>query len=164
MKGWAYKKGEGELPGNRGLTLIEIIAVLIILGIATSVVAVRGFSITGYPLASDTETLKAHLRYAHYRALSDTEPWGIAFSQNAYSLMKNMEATDILLPGENSSTRSLSKGIAISTGAGTSIHFNEWGNPVDTNGDLLTANRLIVLSGGGTTQNIIITENTGFIP
>jgi len=44
------------------------------------------------------------------------------------------------------------------------IDFNEWGNPVDDAGAPFTENKTIVLSDGATTQTVIITQNTGFIP
>jgi len=155
---------------SRGFTLIEVIAVLVIVGILSAVVISRTGSMTTYSLVSEADILKTHLRYVQYRAMSDSVTWGMSFTGGAnssYSLRIDKAATTSSLPNENSSTpwtHYLPPGITITTGAGMAIDFNEWGNPVDDAGAPFTENKTIVLSDGATTQTVIITQNTGFIP
>jgi len=157
----AYRKNKKN--HQNGFTLIEVIAVLVIIGVVAAVVVSRMISPSSFGLVSEADILKGHLRYAQYRAMSHTETWGIQFTTNGYSLLYNKAATTSKLPNEDSSTHTFSSGITISTGAGTAVHFNEWGNPVDDSGNLLTAGKLIVLSDGSTSRTVTITQNTGFI-
>ena len=157
----AHRKNNKKL--QRGFTLIEVIAVLVIIGVVAAVVVSRMMSPSSFGVVSEADILKGHLRYAQYRAMSHTETWGMIFSANGYSLLYNKAATTSKLPNEDSSTHILTSGIKITTGAGTAVHFNEWGNPVTNTGTLLT-DTTISLTDGSTTQTVTITQNTGFIP
>ncbi len=66
-----------------GFTIIEIITVLIVVGILTSVAAASFSSMDDEKLATEVEILKSHLRYAQSRAMMDTASRGIAFSENS---------------------------------------------------------------------------------
>ena len=68
----------GILKKNNGLTLLEVIAVLIVIGIV-SVVVVISMMQTSSSLAGYTALLKTHLRYAQTLAMnSDTgNIWGL---------------------------------------------------------------------------------------
>lgn len=147
-----------------GFTLIEVIAVMVIIGVVAAVVVSRMTSSSSFSLVSETDILKGHLRYAQYRAMSHTETWGIKFTTDGYSLQFNGADTTSKLPNEDSSSHTFGSGITITTGAGTAVHFNEWGNPnpVDADGNKLTGDLEVVLSNDpkGTVK---ITQNTGFI-
>jgi len=156
----AYRKHNKK--HQSGFTLIEVIAVLVIIGVVAAVVVSRMMSPSSFSLVSETDILKGHLRYAQYRAMSHTEKWGIRFpTNNSYNLL-SPTATTSKLPNEDSSTHTLPSGITISSDAGT-VYFNEWGNPVSDTGDLLLETT-ISLTDGSTTQEFTIKPNTGFIP
>ena len=156
----AYRKNNKK--HQRGFTLIEVIAVLVIIAVLAAVVISRMTSPSSFGLVSETDILKGHLRYAQYRAMSHTERWGISFSTGSYSLV-SPTATTSKLPNEDSSTHTLTSGITI-TGAEPAVHFNERGSPVGDGDALLTAETEIVLSDGSTERRVKITQNTGFIP
>lgn len=158
----AYRKNNKK--HQRGFTIIEVIAVMVIIGVLAAVVISRMTSPSSFGLVSETDILKGHLRYAQYRAMSHSETWGIQFTTNGYSLVCPSTITTCKLPNEVDETHTLSSGIKISTGVDTAVHFNEWGNPVDASGALLTEEKPIVLSDGASVQTIRITQNTGFIP
>lgn len=156
----AYLKNNKKL--QLGFTLLEVIAVMVIIGVVAAVVISRMTSSSSFGLVSEADILKDHLRYAQYRAMSYTETWGISFpTNNSYKLLSPTTTTS-KLPNEDSSTHTLPSGITISSGAGT-VYFNEWGNPVTNTGTLLP-DTTIVLSYGSTTRTVTITQNTGFIP
>ena len=68
------------LKKNFGFTILEVVAVLVILGII-SALAVSTISINIDDTKRDEElnVLKAHLRYAQARAINSDSKWGIKF-------------------------------------------------------------------------------------
>jgi MSHA pilin protein MshC len=59
-----------HFKNNNGFTMLEVIAVLIILGIITAFVVSRGIN-NRAELSSENEITKAHLRYAQCMALAN---------------------------------------------------------------------------------------------
>lgn len=142
---------------NAGFTMIEIIAVLLILGIIAAVAVSRIADTTAYDLSSQTEVVKAHLRLAQSRAMGSSSPWGINFdtSTTYYLFQGNGSTTPVQLLGEDNATVSLTtkkSGLTISS-APQRITFDAYGSPGTTT--------VTVTTNGG---NIIVTKNTGFIP
>jgi MSHA pilin protein MshC len=148
---------------NRGFTLIEVIAVLIILGIIAAVVVSRGMS-SQNDLITQADIVKTHLRFAQLKALADdstsTSTWGIAFSGTSYTLYNNGVAASINLPGDNGNSHTFPSGVTV---ADTTVTFNSWGSPADSSGTPLTGNTTVTLSQGGVTTTINIANNTGYI-
>jgi prepilin-type N-terminal cleavage/methylation domain-containing protein len=142
-------------PGNRGFTLVEVIAVLIVLGIITAV-AVSRISIQG-DLISQVDIVKTHLRFAQLKALgddrADTEPWGINFGGSSYTLYRNNAASSIRLPAEDSNIHAFPSGVTSTSGT---VNFDSWGSPV-------SGAASITLSQGGSATTITIAANTGYI-
>lgn len=156
--------GTGPQQRN-GFTIIEIIAVLLLIGIITVISASWLTSSSVYSVVSEAEALKANLRYAQLRAMGDADTnigangvtWGIAFAAGSYTLQKNGNTASTNLPNESSPVHNLPSGIAITTGAGTSVTYDTWGSPG-------AANIAVVVSDGASPRTIAITRNTGFIP
>ena len=142
---------EKTLQDSKGFTMIEIIAVLIILGIIAAVVVSRGMSTGDVNLQTEINTLKGHLRFAQSRAMNDLQgtKWGISLARNSYTLIRvdtSGTTSPLSLPGESSATHSFAP-ISATT---ATVLFDDWGSP-DIN----------ALTFGGKT--ITITPNTGFI-
>ena len=142
---------------NQGFTLIEAIAVLVLMGILGAVVVSSYSSTEINALVAEEATLKGHLRFAQLRAMNDNASWGIALSPGAYTLQKDAAPAPLVLPGEDSATHTLPAGISITLGAGTTVSFDQWGSPGP-------ANIAVTLSSGTDARTIPITANTGFIP
>lgn len=155
-------------PG--GFTAIEIIGVLLIIAILGVVAISRITSPNYYKAASEAEILKANIRYAHFRALSDADnaygvnnvTWGVSLSGVSYTLQRNYVTANTNFPGENSPTHNLPSGVSITPA--TTITYNVWGIPVDTSGTSLSNNVTITITDGTSPQTITVTKNTGFIP
>ena len=141
----------------RGFSLIEAIAVLLLMGIISTVVISRYSSADLYQLVSEEGILKNHLRYAQFRAMSDQVAWGISLSGNSYTLQKDGAIAPYALPGEDSQVHMLPSGVSVSAGSGTIILFDQWGSPG-------IVDQSITLSAGSDSRTITIIKNTGFIP
>ena len=140
---------------NSGFTLVEIIAVLILLGIL-SAVAVTRFTDNSAELIGETEIVKGHLRFAQMKAMNASDPWNINFSSSSYSLEENGAASSANLPGEGSATHTLPSGITVSSTINP-VSFDNWGSPGATT---IT----VTLTDGSNAASITVTKNTGYIP
>lgn len=145
------------IKGNRGFTMVEVIAVLIIIGIIAAVAVSRLIS-SQENLIAEFNTAKAHLRFAQLKALSDDDPtisgWGISFAGNSYTLTKDGAPAAISLPGSNSNTYNFPGGI---TATAINVVFDSWGSAG-------TTPATITMTYGANTETINITEHTGYIP
>ena len=145
---------DGSRRNVHGFTLIEIIAVLVIIGIISAVAVTIFSSLDKYKLISEVEILKTHLRYAQSRAMSDTVSWGIVLGVNSYTLQRNgIPISYPSLPNENSATHNFQDGVT-KTGGAPNVTFDIWGSSVAATGKL----------SAGSAQVITVTANTGFIP
>jgi prepilin-type N-terminal cleavage/methylation domain-containing protein len=157
------------LQRESGFTIIEIIAVLIVLSIV-SAYAVGRDVFKGASLPIRSELLKTHLRYAQSRAITSNIFWGIQtnIGGSAYWMFKYDGAlTKIRLPDEPADDVDLSAdGVAISPGTYT---FDARGIPYKTTaadnppGAVLAADTAITVTKGSDSATITITKNTGFI-
>ncbi len=143
---------------SRGFTLIEVVAVLIILGIVSAVAVSRMSNMDDYDLASQVEVVKNHMRYAQSRAMAGSSEWGIHFtSATTYYLFEGVgSTTQISLPGENSATVNLTaknSKLTITVPNPDRVTFDGFGSPGPTP---------ITIATSG--DNIVVTPNTGFIP
>jgi prepilin-type N-terminal cleavage/methylation domain-containing protein len=151
------KQGFRMTIGKTGFTMIEIVAVLLILGIIAAVVVSRMADTTPYDLSSQMEVVKAHLRLAQSRAMGSSSPWGINFTTTTtYYLFQDVgSTTPVQLLGEDNATVNLTtkqSGLTINS-APQRITFDAYGSPGTTT--------VTVTTNGG---NITVTKNTGFIP
>jgi prepilin-type N-terminal cleavage/methylation domain-containing protein len=150
-----------RLKNNKGFTLIEVVAVLIILGILSAVVISRGMDTEAVKAQTEMDTLKGHLRYAQYLAMNEISSvkWGINIAVSGYTLVRvdaNGTTSPYNLPGESSATHS----IAPFTATTINLLFDEWGSPY--NGTTkLAANQPITLNPGS--ESFTITPETGYI-
>ena len=162
------------LKKNSGFTILEVVAVLAILGII-SALAVSTISININDIKGDEQlnVLKAHLRYAQARAMNSDSEWGIQFdtTNNKYWLFKGTDQDDkIRLPGEEKKDNDDDKLVVMSDLSITSIStgddfvvFNTLGSPVviDSKGKLVSVATEITIATSE--KDITIKANTGFI-
>ncbi|MBU1570192.1 MAG: prepilin-type N-terminal cleavage/methylation domain-containing protein [Proteobacteria bacterium] len=153
---------------DKGFTLIEVIAVLVIVAIVSAVVISRGMDTDAVNLQVEIDTLKGHLRYAQYLALNDISPvkWGIDVGGSSYELVKysitTKQSHTFILPGDSSATHNFANGI---TGPSTLINvlFDEWGSPYNASAKVAAA-WTITLTQGSQSKSMEIKPETGFIP
>jgi prepilin-type N-terminal cleavage/methylation domain-containing protein len=142
------------LNNTHGFTLVEVICVLLLIGIITTVVLSRTMD-HSTELIAEIEMIKGHLRYAQARAMNSNQSWGINFSSSSYTLEEDGAASVTALPGLNGAIRTLTEGTISSTV--NPIVFNQWGNPGTT---AIT----VTISDGTDSQSFTIGPVTGFIP
>ena len=154
-----------HLKKNHGFTILEVIAVLLIMAIVTVIIVSKVASTSEYELKSQTDVIKSHLRYAQLLAMNSDSTWGINFpTSGTYSLFRNGDTSQtVTFLGEGSSTMTLPSGITTTTGI---VAFNDWGQPsTAASGDpVASSNILRTVSYGGASESITITCNTGYIP
>ena len=159
----------------KGFTLIEAIAVLIVLGILSAVVISRITSTDVVNLKAQAEVLKGHIRYAQLRAMNMTSttpstckaPFGMVMSGGSYSMFRDCVTTStVVLPGAGSSVGvTLPSGMTVTS---VTFSFDNWGRPYAVaNPDPLaqpSSTISLSLDYQGLTEPITITGNTGFVP
>jgi len=155
-------------PKNSGFTLIEFIAVLLIMGIL-SVVIVSRWTLSDNELIGQIEVIKSHLRYARSRAMSSSSNWYVHFETTPaqYTLYKAGDGSKYF-PGETEdSSMDLKSGISLTAAltAAPFVIFDYLGRPYLSNsgtpGAQLAAAKTIITSSVG---NVEIKPETGFIP
>ena len=166
---------------EKGFTLIEIIAILVVIGIVAAIAITRYRNFNAYVI-SGTDTLKTHLRYAQTSAMNFNPaggfanapiPWGISGNSTSYWLFQgtNSAATAniMVLPDEaqyvnpNKTINLAAKQIQLSS---FTVYFDNSGIPY-SNSVSLTSNLTITVSPigtGGTTNTVTIMPLTGYIP
>ncbi len=143
-----------------GFTLIEIIAVLVIISIIAVVAGSRVGGVTDAATDNSVASkFRSHLRYAQIRALNTQGVWGIRCAGSAYHLYRWDGSAEIItiLPGEENNTVSFPGGTSITA----LVAFDDWGRPhtsQDATGN--TAGVTLVMGG----ETVIVTRETGYVP
>ncbi len=148
-----------------GFTVIELIAVLVMISVISAIILGRMGNIKA-DLNARTDTIKAHLRYAQSRAMDSDLIWGIRYTGTGYFLFSFHGSSEsaIRIPDEENVIVDLS-GDEISLGSFQAISFDSWGSPyANATGTGTSAGQTIVVSAGSNPLNsIAVTKNTGFI-
>ena len=159
----------------RGFTLIEIIAVLIVVGILAAVIINRVMSGTSTNRAAQESVVKNHIRYAQALAVKQGTIWGIKCDGTDYWLFRTIDpdttANQRALPGEaNAKVRLADKQITMNA---FTVFFDANGRPYTayttetTNTPVSASNPLSITVDSvpaGSTASFGITPETGFIP
>jgi len=164
---------------KRGFTLIEIIVVLLLICVVGATIVISSlYSPSEYDLTSEMEVTKSHLRYAQARAMNTNLVWGIdLFTGTATSYQQLFKydpisdtKTNMALPGHDPNNPGpvyFSDGTKITENI--TVSFDTWGKPFIDSKTQTAQNevggwRIISLSRSGSTVDIHIRNNTGFIP
>lgn len=139
---------------NHGFTLIEIIAVLILIGILGTFTVSKIIN-TDSETIGNREVIKNHIRYAQLMAMKSNTICGIDFKGSTYSIFRNGSITDtITLPNNTGKDFPIVKGLETKE----TIYFDLWGTP---HGDLGLKNPR--LTGTIGSLGITLTEDTGYV-
>lgn len=147
---------------KKGFTLIEVVAVLLILGVLAAVAVARSVD-SQAELTSQVDVIKSHLRYAQSRAMATEEVWGVTSTGATYYLFRdNDENQKVTFPGEDADVVTLSdKNITFMEKV--KVTFDETGRP-SRGGTLMTASdNLTIKDKNGQKKIITIVAYTGYI-
>ncbi len=153
-----------SIKNNSGFTIIEVVAVLIVMGIITAF-AVGRVADNKPELIAQKEVLKVHLRYAQSRAMNSNDNYGIESDAtgDTYWLFRNVGTNIVNFPGEQLGPINLSA-LGLSMNANIIVSFDSRGIPyTDNSGTIQAGDRTLTLSSGSDNESITITQNTGFI-
>lgn len=148
--------------GQSGVTLVEMIAVLLLLGILTVVVVTRAFNVQPVDTRVRTNRLRDHLYYAQSLAMKQNAVQGIKSDGTGYWLFAgtnpDLSENRRTLPGEESATLPFS-GISAFT-----VFYDGYGRPFSayTSADNNTpyTSELSIQTGSITTT---LSPETGYI-
>ena len=163
---------------RKGFTLLEVVAVLVIMVIITAVALTRLVSNQNNLIAA-TDILNSHLRLAQARAMSTSadnvntfSAWGVCFTSTTYYLFYcadasacNPAANQTAFPG-GSIIMDLTQGVQVTNGTPLVLAFDRYGTPFTdaTLTTILAAQLTITLKdNNGNTNTINVTPKTGMI-
>jgi prepilin-type N-terminal cleavage/methylation domain-containing protein len=171
---------------RKGFTLLEVVAVLVIMGIITAVALTRLVSNQNNLIAA-TDILTSHLRLAQARAMSTSADnvttfsvWGVRFiSATQYHLFycantsacdPTIAANQVRFLGADSIIMGLAqKGVQVTNGA-LILAFDRFGTPYDAVADVPDSSKaraaqltLTLQDNKGNTRTINVTPQTGMI-
>lgn len=158
---------------NRGFTLIEIIAVLMIIGILVAVIINSAIGVSDTDRVSQQNVIKNHIRYAQSMAMKRGAVWGIKCDGPDYWLFRTNDpdtpANQMALPGEENAKVTLANKKV--TMIAFTVFFDVNGRPYTAYTDAATntpvaAPLSITVDSvpAGNPGTFAIAPETGFIP
>ena len=144
----------------RGFTLIELVAVMVILGLIAAM-AVPRFAHRDASLPTQADQLRTALRQAQAMAMSEGRSLVLDVqSATSYAVTDGASAASLRDIGGNPLAFTLHNGVAVT---GSDLTFDSLGRPL-TGGSLITAAQTLTLTGpGGGTANVTVQPVTGFV-
>ena len=160
---------------TRGFTLLELIAVMMIIGILSAAFSTRWQSEAAYTIAAQADLLARHVRHTQLLAMSMNVPLPqsalrVSVTANSYSTLCPsstgantlcVNAADVVRDpaGNRLLSETLDYNVAL---AGSNLDFDAWGRPV-SGGSVLSAARTFTLTGGDKTFTVTVSPITGFV-
>ncbi|MEW6221065.1 MAG: prepilin-type N-terminal cleavage/methylation domain-containing protein [Thermodesulfobacteriota bacterium] len=143
-----------------GFTLLETVAVLLLLGVLAAAVLSRFSGDTGFEASAEWDLLRSRLRYAQSLAMSSDMIWGVGFTSDSYQLYQVVDNAPQAQPFPRETATSVNLSRMTIFGPPASIAFNGFGTPVDNAGVPLAADTTLTTS----VRSIRVVRNTGYIP
>lgn len=150
-----------------GFTLVEITAVVVLIGIIAAVLFARSISTDQINVVGEVDKIRNHIRYAQSLAMKRNEVWSIHCDGSRYWLADDT-STAVSLPGAPTATISLTDlGVSMNAFA---VYFDPLGIPyhswVDENNNspVTPGNPISINISAGSASHILnVTPETGLI-
>ena len=154
----------------RGMTLIEVIAVMLLISIVSAVILSRTMDIPAVSATAREEAVRAHLRYAQAMAMKQNKyMWGVKCdgsqywlfrtdTQDGYSTDPTDQDTALYLPGEEE-TKLSAEGMSAFT-----IYYDAYGRPrqySSTDGATVPLSGVLAITLES--ESIQVNPETGFL-
>jgi type II secretory pathway pseudopilin PulG len=129
--------------------LVELVAVLVIIGIIAAVISpsFTGSDQSDFNLRNAADLIKSDILFTQRRAMGESTPFSVSFTGGAGTYTRAGEIRDL---GD------LNDALTVSTTL--TLTFNSFGEP-----DGLTAQATITLSLGGRSQTLTVEPYTGYV-
>lgn len=174
------KPNSSRISTTSGITLLEVVLILMVLGILAATVAVHVSSGTA-DLTTTADGIASQLRLVQSLAMNNSRGlWGIRFESGTqtYHMFHSEDPSDCdmdrdiePLPGADTDAdgRISVAGNGIQFQKDGNVAFDDYGRPyeIKNKGATLLKNNpftLTLLDGAGNTHDIQVTPKTGFIP
>lgn len=145
-----------------GFTLIEVVAILLLLGIVAVTIptCVRPSSAK---VRAEADILGATLRYVQSRAIAEERLWRLEFTSGTEYRIGPAGGAWARIPGSGGDRHVLAAGQ--SGPSGWRVYFDGWGRPVESDGTVQSSERGMVLNGSGIDNNfrLSVVPETGHI-
>ncbi len=141
------------MTNAKGFTVIEIIAVLVLIGIL-SAVAVSRVGWTSANAYSDADRLVADLRYAQGIAMKQPVEEGVTVNINDGGNDGGWQIAGGFRFADGETARGLRRGVSLE---GADVTFSY------PRGNVSTGTQNIIVRQGGTTLNVIVYGGTGYV-
>ena len=165
--------GSGRhIPSARaqGFTIIELVAVILILAIITISLAQRTPTRASLTLTARAKQLASDLRYVQALSMNNGQRYCLTLTPSSpfsgYSLTTATSncSTTVPHPGNLSQPVAICNGTTCMTAPALSngyLQFDGLGQPYTASGTLLAANAVITLTDSGTTATVTVSPTTG---
>ena len=159
----------------RGVTLFELVIVIVILAILSISLAVKMITFNDIKLSSAAGKLAADISYAQQLAITTQVFHGayLETANNQYFVFRDTTSTKVKDPYNrandlivNYNTATELNGVtiyAVNINSSAGVTFDGAGTPYDANKNILGSNGTITLKCGTSSKTVTITANTGKI-
>ena len=148
------------MRNQKGFTLVELVAVILIASIMTTVFLVKLVDREPFQSEGYAGVVYHNLQYTRVLSVSLSERYRIVFSPSSYQI-QNSAGAPISNPETGALTTSYPTGVTVTPT--TTVIFDSLGKPHDGSSDALSSLLTLTVTSGTSTDTVTVTPETGLI-